>query len=426
MLQRLLLLYSLILLSSCGSVDEKDSADRPNPLVEFTPTLTLKTLWVAYAADNTGYLTLTPTIHEKESGGARDSVLQMDNQTDDMVTLSEEKVNDDIDTSYLKLVPAFHKGQLFTAFSNGHVRAFKFSDGKSVWQQKIDVPISAGPGIGEGILLVGSSKGEVVALSETEGTELWRAQVSSEVLAIPQISKGVVVVRTIDGKLFGLDSQTGKRLWVYERPRVPLLTLRGTSSPILKDNMILAGFDDGKLALLDLHTGKILGQEIPIAIPRGRTELERMVDIDADPQWIDNIIYVTSYQGGTVALDMTRGGQKLWDRKLSSHTGLDVEADYLYMSDTKSHIWALDRFSGEDWWKQDKLQARKVTAPVSIGDYVVVGDTKGYLHWMRHRDGKFVARYHAGKASITVPPLVVGDTLVAYNNHGKIVVLRPE
>ena len=425
MLQRLLLLYTLIVLSGCGSVDSKDSTDLPKPLVEFTPTLTLKTLWVAYAGDNTGLLTLTPTIHEQESGSARDNVVQMDNKMDDMVTLSEEKVDDEIDTSYLKLVPAFQNGQLFTAFSNGEVRAFKFSDGQSVWRQNIDVPISAGPGIGEGVVLIGSLKGDVVALSETEGTELWRAEVSSEVLAIPRISESVVVVRTVDGKLFGIDSKTGKRLWVYERPRVPSLSLRGTSSPILKNGQIIAGFDDGKLAALELHTGKVLGKERPVAVARGRTELERMVDIDADPLWVDDIIYVTTYQGGTVAIDVVRGNE-LWKRKLSSYVNLSVDADYLYVSDTNSHIWTLDRYSGEDWWKQEKLQARKVTGPVSIGDYVVVGDMAGYLHWMRRKDGKFVARYHVGKASITVPPLVVDDTLVAYNSHGKIVVLRPD
>ncbi|OAD21848.1 outer membrane assembly lipoprotein YfgL [Candidatus Thiomargarita nelsonii] len=242
-------------------------------------------------------------------------------------------------------------------------------------------------------------------------------------LAKPRISRGVVVVRTIDGKLFGLDSQNGARLWVYERSRTPLLTLRGTSTPVIKHDQIIAGFDNGQLALLELHTGKVLW-EAPVAVPRGSTELERMVDIDADPLLVDDTIYVTSYQGRTVAIDLLQG-KLLWEKPLSSYAGLGVDFDYLYVSDTKSHIWALDRSTGEKWWKQEKLEARNVTAPVNIGNYVVVGDLEGYLHWMRRKDGQFVARYRMGKASIFVPPLVVDDILVAYDSQGEIVALRP-
>ncbi len=165
--------------------------------------------------------------------------------------------------------------------------------------------------------------------------------------------------------------------------------------------------------------------EIPIAVPHGRTQLERMVDVDAEPVLVDETIYVTSYQGPTKAIDLVQTGKTLWEKKLSSYAGLGVDFDYLYVSDSKSHVWALDRFSGDDWWKQDKLQARNVTAPVSIGDYVVVGDMEGYLHWMRREDGQFVARYQMD-GSILVPPLVIGKTLVAYNSDGDMVALRPE
>lgn len=377
----ILLLYFLIILNSCSTFSDKDNTEPPAPLVELTPSLTLKTLWTA------------------DAGGGTDK-------------------------GYLKLAPAFHQGQLFTATPTGEVRAFNFTNGKLVWEKKIDVQISGGPGIGGGLVVVGSQKGEVVALSQKNGTKKWQVQVTSEVLAKPRISQKVVVVRTIDGKLFGLDSQSGARIWVYERSRTPLLTLRGTSTPVVKLDQIIAGFDNGQIAALELPTGKMLW-ETPVAVPRGRTELERMVDIDADPLLVDDTIYVTSYHGRTVALDLVQG-KPLWEKTLSSYAGLGVDSDYLYVSDTKSHIWALDRDSGDNWWKQEKLQARNVTAPVSIIDYVVVGDLEGYLHWMRRKDGRFVARYRMGNASIFVPPLVVGDILVAYDSRGEIVALRPD
>jgi outer membrane protein assembly factor BamB len=373
-----LLLFCIVGLGGCASVD---NTEPPTPLVNFEPTLNLKVLWTAYAGGGT-------------------------------------------DKGYFKLAPVFHNGEIFTASKEGHLRAFDVNNGKQKWGQKIDVAISGGPGIGEGIVLVGTQKGDVVAFSDADGTEQWRVQVSSEILAKPRISQGVVVVRTVDGKLFGLDGKTGERIWVYERSRVPLLSLRGTSTPIVEQDIIIAGFDNGKIALLELQTGKVLWEE-PVAIPSGRSELERMVDIDADPLLINNTVYVTSYQGLTVAIDLAKG-KLLWKREISSHAGLDADVDYLYVSDTKSHIWALDRYSGEDWWKQEKLQARSITAPVNIRDYVVVGDSDGYLHWMQREDGQFVARYRLGKTSITAPPLVANDILIASNSEGNIVALQPE
>ncbi len=378
----LLLFYILIVfINGCSSVTSKDNIESPAPLIELTPTLTLKELWRVNA------------------GGG-----------------SEE--------DYFKIAPVFYKGQLFTASPKGQVTVFNFSNGQRVWKQHIKAWISGGPTVNEGLILLGTQKGDVIALSESNGTEQWRVQVSSEILVPPRINQGVVVVRTIDGKLFGLDSQTGKRLWIYERSRVPLLTLRGISTPVVKHDLVIAGFDNGKIVALELHTGKVLW-EAPAAVPRGRTELERMVDIDADPLLVDDSIYVTGYHGRTIAIDLIRG-KLLWEKKLSSYTGLGVDFDYLYVSDTKSHIWALDRYSGKFWWKQEKLQFRNVTAPVSLNNFIIVGDFEGYLHWMHRDDGKFVARYRIGKASIKGPPLVVDDILVAYDSQGKIVALQAE
>ncbi|MDM8564633.1 outer membrane protein assembly factor BamB [Candidatus Halobeggiatoa sp. HSG11] len=373
---RLSLICILILLSGCfGS---KDNTEPPAPLVELTPTLTLKTLWTA-------------------------------------------DIGSGDDTGHAKLIPVAYDGKLFTASTDGLVQALDLTNGKPIWQQELDVPISGGPGIGEGLILVGSKKGEVIALSEIDGVEQWRTQVSSEILATPRISQGIAVVRTGDGKLFGLDSKNGSRLWIYERTRASLLSLRGTSTPILIQDLIIAGFDNGKIALLELRTGKVLW-ETAIAVPRGRTELERMVDIDADPILEGEIVYVASYQGHTVAIDLAKGGL-LWQKQISSYAGLGADSSYLYITDPKSHVYALERHSGDDWWRQDKLQARGVTAPVSIGDYVVVGDMEGYLHWMSQDDGSFVARHRIGKTPITLPALVIDDTLIAYNSDGKIVAL---
>ncbi|MDM8569123.1 outer membrane protein assembly factor BamB [Thiotrichales bacterium HSG1] len=369
------LLIILFLLSGCfGS---KDNSEPPAPLVKFTPTLTLKTLWTANIGDI---------------------------------------------TNHTKLIPTAHDGKLFTASTDGLIQALNLTNGKPIWKLELDIPISGGPGVGEGLIIVGSQKGQVIALSEEDGVEQWRSQVSTEILATPRINRGIVIIRTGDGKLFGLDSQTGNHLWIYERTRTSLLSLRGASTPILVQDLIIAGFDNGKMAVLELKTGKVLW-ETAIAVPHGRTELERMVDIDADPILQGEIVYVTSYQGQTVAIDLIKGGL-LWQKSISSYAGLGVDSDYLYITNSDSHVHALERYSGDNFWQQDKLQARGVTAPVSIGDYVVVGDMEGYLHWMSKKDGSFVVRHRLGKAPITLPALVIDNILIAYNSNGKIMAFR--
>ncbi|NJO16820.1 MAG: outer membrane protein assembly factor BamB [Thioploca sp.] len=380
MFKYLLLFFLGVGLSSCGIFGGKDNSEPPAPLVKFSPTLTLKTVWTARTGSN-------------------------------------------VSQDYLRIGPTFYNEQLLMTSPQGQVQALNFKDGSRIWTQKLGIPISSSAGIGENLILVGSHKGDVVALSATDGKEIWRTSVSSEVLVPPQISQGVVVVRTADGKLFGLTSKNGKQLWVYERSMVPLLTLRGTSTPLVVNDLIIAGFDNGKLAALELHTGKVLW-EAPIAVPSGRTELERMVDIDADPLLANKVIYVSSYQGHTVAIDLLQG-KLLWERDIFSYVGLDIEANALYVTDTKSHIWALDRNNGASLWKQTQLQARGLTAPVSIGDYLVVGDKEGYLHWLQRDSGKFAARYRLSRSRILVPPLVVGDSLVACDSRGRLVVLQP-
>ncbi|MCK5720488.1 MAG: outer membrane protein assembly factor BamB [Thiomargarita sp.] len=371
---RVILLFIPILFIGCSQIDK--TVDPPTPLVDFTPSIEIKTLWSSHI-----------------KGGKYSK-------------------------PYLKLAPTFYNERLFIASPTGVVQALQLHDGKVIWQQELNLSISGGPGVANELVIVGSKKGEVIALSAENGTEIWRSNVTSEILAKPLISQDLVVIKTGDGKLFALDSKTGKRIWVYERNRMPLLSLRGISSPIAKFDLVIAGFDNGKVAFLDLHEGNVL-KEFAVASPKGRTIIERMVDIDADPILIDDIVYVSSYQGKTIAIDIIRG-KLLWESKISSQTGLGINLDYLYISDEKSHLSALERFSGEVWWKQDKLAYRKITAPASIGNYVVVGDFAGYLHWITQKNGQFAARFQMNNP-IIVPPLVIDNNmLIVYDTGGYI------
>jgi len=327
------------------------------------------------------------------------------------------------DKQYLKLVPAFWNDRLFTADRDGRLTAIEAVKGKKLWSIDTKTEILGGPGVNDGIAAVGTRDGEVLAYNAADGQLLWRSQVSSEILSAPAVGQDAVVVRTIDGKLFCLEQKDGSRRWVYDRT-VPILTLRGTSQPVLAADMAIAGFDSGKLVAVDLGTGRMLW-ETAVAVASGRSELERMVDIDSTPAVTGSTVYVASFHGRVAAISLESGNTR-WAREISSHAGLTVDDRYVYLTDDKSHVWALDRFTGVSMWTQEELHARAVTAPAAHGDYIVVGDYDGYLHWLRREDGRIAGRVRIDSTAILTPGITIDGVLYAYSAAGKISALRSQ
>jgi len=146
---------------------------------------------------------------------------------------------------------------------------------------------------------------------------------------------------------------------------------------------------------------------------------ERIVDIDSDIVVNKGIIYVASYQGRVSALSMD-SGRPLWSRELSSYAGLAADDNALYVSDADDKVWALDLGTGASLWTQEKLQRRSITGPVLHGDYVVVADFDGYIHWLSKIDGAFVSRRRVAGKGVLSTPTVVDDTLFVLGKNGSI------
>ncbi len=315
-------------------------------------------------------------------------LVKLDNLTS-VKELWSLRIGEGVGEQYLKLRPTFSSKKGFGIDYKGMLYAFNTDTGQKLWTTDTELPVSGALNLGDGRLLLGTSHAEVLAIDATDGKEIWRTRVSSEVLSIPQIADGVVVVRTVDGRLFGLNAETGMKKWVYDRT-VPVLTLRGTSNPVIKDGLVIAGFDNGKIVALTLNEGTVLW-ETPVAVPRGRSELERVIDIDADPVIMDDVVYAVTIQGRIACIQL-ESGRPIWVREMSAHTGIAVDPYRVFVSDAQGQVWALDRFNGSTLWKQDALLRRSVTGPALVEGHIVVGDYNGYLHWLRRDDGSFVSR----------------------------------
>lgn len=324
-------------------------------------------------------------------------------------------------SQYAKLKPAIVSGVLYVADAEGLVQAVDAATGKRIWKVETGLPAAAGPGVGDDLLLIGTSEAQVVALDRSNGAELWRSDVSGEVLAVPAVAYGVVVAHTVDGNLFGLDALTGEQKWRYDR-QVPVLTLRGISSPVIDGSTVYCGFSGGKIVALSLDTG-IPEWEKLISIPSGRSDLERMADIDGDPVIYNGALFAGSYQGQVAALGQG-SGRIFWKYKVSSYNDLVVNWQQLVVSDEFGHVWAFDPDTGAAKWRQQQLSNRKLTGPVIVADTVVVGDLEGYLHWLSADDGAVIARTRVGGKALIATPLVENDTLYVLDTGGDLTAVR--
>ena len=331
-------------------------------------------------------------------------------------------VGDGAKNNYSDLSIAIDEEAIFTVDYEGQVTRLSAVTGSKSWQTELDIPVYSGVGSNNSLVFVGSQEGQVFALNKTDGKLVWQQSVSSEVLAPPQATQTVVVVRTSDGRLTGLSTENGTQLWSYQRA-VPLLSLRGAGVPVIADDKVVAGYANGKLVALSIDDGKVIWEK-NVAIPRGRTELERIVDVDATPVIKDGIVYAVAYQGKVAALSLSTG-DIYWSRDMSSKAGLDVAVgDSVFITDESSYIWAVQDGSGDALWRQTRLLRRSVSAPKVVGNTILVGDFEGYLHWISRTDGRFVSRIKIADGAIVSKPVVQNDVVYVIANDGKLAAIQ--
>ncbi len=352
----ILLSAALILLAGCSSFGGKEEQNPPAKLEAFSEKVKLSRVW-------------------KASSGK-------------------------IEKSNRQIQPILVDTTLYTASTSGVITAFDAETGNKLWSRKLKLNLTAGIGYGDGLLLAGTEDGEVVALYASNGNPAWVGEVKGGVLASPAGGQNIVVVPTSGDKLIGLSATDGTIVWTLSEA-TPRLLLRGRGRPLVVSDVVLAGFDNGKLMLIRLDNGQRLW-EVRVGDSIGKTEIERLADVDARPILIDETVYSAAYQTRIVAIDAPTA-KITWENDISTNRDMDADERYLFVVGENDVIYALDRESGETVWEQDKLLNRKLTAPAVLNQHIVVGDSMGFIHVINSATGEIEGREKTGSEFLSQP-----------------------
>lgn len=364
-----------LLLAGCGIFGgEEDDALAPKELVDFEETLEVRKIWSA------------------DLGG-------------------------DSENLRVGLTPAGDGTRVYAASRDGTVTAFEPASGRRVWRTKTEAALSAGPGVGGGLVVVAGSDGELIALDADSGQQRWRRNIDGETLATPLVSDDSLVVFTIDGRLRVLSVFDGTERWSMEQS-VPPLTLRGAAAPVVVGSSVIAGFDNGRLIAADLLEGTT-EWEAMLSPPTGRSDLERLSDVDGAITAVGQDVYATGYQGRLVSV-AAESGQILWAREISTYVGVSADWNNLYTTNADGEVMALSRQTGAEAWRNDALLRREPTRPVPFDTAVAVGDFEGYVHFLSNLDGHMVARRRVGRGRISGAPVVIGGRLYVQSESGDL------
>lgn len=323
--------------------------------------------------------------------------------------------------TYNEITPAIDGDVIYAASEDGNVVAVETATGKVLWRYRLRTTITGGVGAGAGLVMLGTEDAEVVVLDQLSGEILWRSAVSSEVLSPPQTNGDIVVAQTVDGKLIALNAADGVQRWIYET-NLPALTLRGTSRPVITPSgSVIAGFSNGTLISVSADDG-VWRWEERVAIPEGRYDIDRVIDVDGDLKLDGNRVLVSSYQGNLMAFDINTG-RIVWGREASSYHGLEQGFGNIYYCDDESHVVAVIDNSDNLAWENTSLEYRAITAPTAINNYVAVADFEGYVHLLSQIDGRIVGRIQVDGDGVRANLLADNGTLYVFGNSGRLIAL---
>ena len=312
--------------------------------------------------------------------------------------------------------PAFGGDSIFAAGRDGSVTRVDAASGSTVWRINAGAPLTAGVGTDGNTVAVAGEKGTVMAF-DSAGKLRWSAQTSSEVLSAPAVGQGVVVVRSEDNRIVGFDADSGKQKWVVQRT-APALILRAAPGILIAGQQAFVALPGGKMLAISLASGAPRW-EAAVGEARGATELERILDASGMPTAVGRDVCAVSYQGRAMCFD-ANSGTVAWAKDLSSQVGLGADERFVFAADVAGGVTALTREGGTSVWRSTQLAYRQLSAPISVGRAVAVGDYQGYVHFLGREDGAALARVATDGSPIRAAPLLAGANLIVQTSNGTL------
>ena len=285
-------------------------------------------------------------------------------------------------------LPDFSAQNLFFSDASGNVSSINASTGDKNWSIELNF-LASGTSAGFGLVVVSDIDGNVIAVDQNDGSKLWSTNVKGEVLSKVAIDAKVVVVKTGSGELLGLDRENGEILWSY-RSKLPLLTVRGSSSPVIVDDLVYVSFDNGRLGVFELNSGFQVWDGA-ISYVKGVSELENLIDSDSSPVVDGGLIYTTNYQGNLNIFD-TAQKRSVWSYETSSFYSPIVSRGMLTIVEANSGLRSFALKTLQESWTNDDYINRDLSNAVSYKGSLVVGDFEGYVHVIDTLNGKTIGR----------------------------------
>lgn len=321
------------------------------------------------------------------------------------------------ENKFIQVRPFVFEDKVAFADGEANVSVYKHASGELVWTRDLPGSISGGVGGNAQTIVVGSLDGRLYGLRSTDGEDIWSVIMTSEIRSVSQEVSGIVVVRTSDSRIHGIDIANGNTAWLIQQSS-PALTLRGVGIPLIRDGIAYAGMDNGKVLAISIASGNVVW-ETRVDVPSGRTELERIVDVDGQLTADETFLYAVSYHGRVAAIDRING-RAVWTRDISSSAGMTGDANNVYLVDRDDSVWALEKASGITVWKQDDLLYRELSSPILIEKYLLIGDDEGYMHALSKSDGKIIGRTRVSEHPLQAVQLNIPEHSFFVDADGKL------
>lgn len=310
-------------------------------------------------------------------------------QASSLVQVFSTSVSSTSSEDALRLRLDTDNGVVFALDPKGEVAAYK---GKQrLWEAKVTKEgLSSGVEAADGVVIVGNQKGRIFALDQATGATKWSTQLSGAIISSALIQSGRVIVVANDGTVYALDVESGQQAWTYKLPNASL-SLRGQASPVSLDpRTVLIGTSTGYLFAIDSLAG-VPRLQRRVAVSEGRSDIQRLIDVDSEPVVSGQYVVTTSFQGQVTVLDLATQ-RILWSENSSSINRPEVIDGKVIVSQTDGQIIAYDLITGQQIWKNEQLLNRNLSNPVLLGSTLVVGDLDGYLHQIDLNSGTTLGR----------------------------------